>query len=135
MKRFQNKMSLINAKAWDNINNQGVENDFESEQAFVLSLIESKSKIDMNLKYGINHKCFVIHDFGYAIIYNELTQDVFKNQPENVDWCGVDYDGLTHFGKAENPRYTFASERWRGFNEIGNPIVTDFTPLTSIHKK
>ena len=32
----------------------------------------------------------------------ELTQDIFDNQPETVNWAGVDYDGLLHFGIAIN---------------------------------
>lgn len=65
----------------------------------------------------------------------DLTQDVFNGKPPEVDWAGVDYDGLLHFGKAINPRYTWASERWRGFEEIGTPIPnTDYKPLTSINR-
>lgn len=36
----------------------------------------------------------------------QLTQEVFNNQPKEVNWCGVDYDGLLKFGIATNPRYT-----------------------------
>jgi hypothetical protein len=65
-----------------------------------------------------------------------LTQDVFKNQPPEVDWAGVDYDGLLKFGKATNPRYTWASERWRGFEDIGPRVENSgFKPLTSIKRK
>lgn len=52
----------------------------------------------------------------------ELIQEIFKNQPQEVNWCGVDYDGTLNFGKAINPRYTWASERWRGFEQIGVSI-------------
>jgi hypothetical protein len=63
----------------------------------------------------------------------ELTQEIFKNQPVEVNWCGVDYDGLLSFGKAINPRYTWASERWRGFDQIGEAIENSgYEPLTSI---
>lgn len=65
----------------------------------------------------------------------ELTQEVFKNQPPEVDWAGVDFDGLLKFGKAVNPRYTWASERWRGFEPIGDPVPdTDYKPLTQIRR-
>jgi hypothetical protein len=65
----------------------------------------------------------------------ELTHDIFNDQPENVDWCGVDYDGMLSFGIANNPRYTWASERWRGFDLIGEPIEnTDYKPLTSLRR-
>lgn len=65
----------------------------------------------------------------------ELTQDVFNNQPSDVDWCGVDYDGLLSFGKAVNPRYTWASERWRGFELIGEPTVNSgYKPLSSLKR-
>jgi len=65
----------------------------------------------------------------------ELTQNIFKDQPEGIDWAGVDYDGLLHFGKAVNPRYTWASERWRGFEKIGDPMEnTNYKPLASIRR-
>ena len=65
----------------------------------------------------------------------ELTQDIFTNQPNEVNWAGVDYDGLLHFGVAVNPRYTWASERWRGFEKIGNSIENSgFEPLTQINR-
>jgi len=66
----------------------------------------------------------------------ELTQEVFNGQPKEVDWAGVDYDGLLSFGKAINPRYTWASERWRGFDKIGESIKNSgFKPLTSIRRQ
>lgn len=66
----------------------------------------------------------------------KLTQEVFNNQPENVDWAGVDYDGLLSFGRAINPRYTYSSERWRGFELIGETIAeSGYEPLTSIRKE
>ncbi len=66
----------------------------------------------------------------------ELTQDVFKNQPAEVDWAGVDYDGSLNFGIAMNPRYTWASERYRGFKKIGKTIKNSgFMPLTSIRRQ
>ena len=66
----------------------------------------------------------------------ELTQEVFHNQPKEVDWAGVDYDGLLNFGKAINPRYTWASERWRGFDPIGDPIEnSNYITLTEIYRK
>ena len=65
----------------------------------------------------------------------ELTQEIFKNQPTEVNWCGVDYDGQLSFGKAIRPRYTYASERWRGFDLIGQPIQnSDFKPLTNLDR-
>ena len=63
----------------------------------------------------------------------ELTQEIFKGQPTWVDWAGVDYDGDLNFGIATNPRYTWASERWRGFKQVGETIEnTNYKPLTSI---
>lgn len=65
----------------------------------------------------------------------KLNQEVFKGQPSEVDWCGVDYDGLLSFGKATNPRYTWASERWRGFESIGDKIENSgYLPLTSLER-
>lgn len=65
----------------------------------------------------------------------ELTQDVFKGQPKEVNLAGVDYDGLLKFGVAINPRYTWASERWRGFEKIGEPIPeSGYKPLTQINR-
>lgn len=66
---------------------------------------------------------------------NELAQDVFNGQPNEVNWCGVDYDGKLSFGIATNPRYTWASERWRGFELIGEPLLnTEFKPLSSLYR-
>lgn len=66
---------------------------------------------------------------------NKLTQGIFNDQPAEVNWCGVDYDGLLSFGKAINPRFTWASERWRGFDLIGEPVEnTEFEPLTSLYR-
>ena len=65
----------------------------------------------------------------------DLTQDIFNSQSNDVDWAGVDYDGLLNFGKALNPRYTWASERWRGFDKIGESIEnSEYKPLTSIKR-
>lgn len=66
----------------------------------------------------------------------KLTQEIFNGQPEKVDWVGVDYDGLLSFGRAINPRYTYGSERWRGFELVGNPIPeSGYEPLTSIRRE
>lgn len=66
----------------------------------------------------------------------ELTQEVFNGQPKEVDWAGVDYDGMISFGMALNPRTTWASERWRGFQKIGEPIMnTEYKPLTMIYRE
>lgn len=70
--------------------------------------------------------------YGNEKQYKKLTQSVFLGQPKEVDWCGVDYDGLTSFGIKINPRYTWASERWRGFTLIGVPEKTEYERLTSI---
>lgn len=64
----------------------------------------------------------------------ELTQEIFKDQPNNVNWAGVDYDGLLSFGESINPRFTWASERWRGFTCISKIENTDFKPLTEIYR-
>jgi len=65
----------------------------------------------------------------------QLSQEIFTDQPEEVNWCGVDYDGMLSFGKAISPRFTWASERWRGFELIGNPIDnTTYEPLTSLYR-
>lgn len=66
----------------------------------------------------------------------ELTQDVFINQPESVDWCGVDYDGTLHFGRAINPRYTWASEQWRGFEKLADSIENSgYKAMTSLRRE
>ncbi len=65
----------------------------------------------------------------------KLTQNIFNNQPDTVDFACVDYDGLLSFGIAINPRYTYASERWRGFTKIGDSIENSgYEPLTSISR-
>jgi hypothetical protein len=64
---------------------------------------------------------------------NELGQEVFHNQPPEVNWAGVDYDGELNFGISINPRYTWASERWRGFKQIGESVENSgYKPLTQI---
>ena len=64
-----------------------------------------------------------------------LHQGVFFQCPPEVDWCGVDYDGRLVFGIAKNVRYTWASERWRGFVPIGDPVKhTNFIPLTCLKR-
>lgn len=66
----------------------------------------------------------------------ELTQEVFLGMPEEVNWCGVDYDGDLNFGVARNPRYTWASERWRGFDQIGETVANSgYKPLTDLHRQ
>lgn len=65
----------------------------------------------------------------------QLTSEIFIGQPIEVDFACVDYDGLLHFGKAINPRYTWASERWRGFDKIGEPVQdSGYEPLTSLRR-
>ncbi len=67
--------------------------------------------------------------------YYELDQLIFENEPPSVNWAGVDYDGTLHFGHALNPRITWASERWRGYTKIGEPIENcQFRPLTAIYR-
>lgn len=64
-----------------------------------------------------------------------LTQDIFKNQSDDVTIATVDYDGLLSFGKnPRNVRYTWASERWRGFDVVSEVEDTDYEPLTKIEK-
>lgn len=66
----------------------------------------------------------------------KLTQKIFENQPIEVDWAGVDYDGTLHFGVAINPRYTWASEQWRGFEPVGEPVLnTNYETLTCITRQ
>ncbi len=64
---------------------------------------------------------------------NELGQEVFHNQPPEVDWAGVDYDGELNFGIAINPRYTWASEVWRGYEKIGESVENSgYKALTQV---
>jgi len=66
----------------------------------------------------------------------ELTQEVFKGQPNRVDFVCVDYDGLMKFGKAMNPRYPWASERWRGFVLIGDKVPkSGYEPFSSLKRE
>lgn len=65
-----------------------------------------------------------------------LTQTIFFGQPQEVDWAGVDYDGTLHFGKAINPRYTWAGEVWFGYKAIGPPQENSpYQPLTSLSRE
>ena len=67
--------------------------------------------------------------------YYDLDQLIFDDMPDDVDWAGVDYDGTLHFGKSINPRISWASERWRGYTKVGEPIKNCvFRPLTSINR-
>lgn len=63
----------------------------------------------------------------------ELTQEIFLGRDIRVDFACVDFDCTLHFGIAINPRFTWASERWRGYTEIKPAIENSgFKPLTSI---
>jgi hypothetical protein len=65
----------------------------------------------------------------------ELSQEIFNNQPKEVNWAGIDYDGTLNFGIAINPRYTWASEQWRGFEQIGDSVTkSGYKPLSHITK-
>ena len=65
----------------------------------------------------------------------ELTQEVFKEQPSEIEVACVDYDGILKFGNnIRNLRYTWASERWRGFDIISIIEKTNYKPLTKIIK-
>lgn len=65
----------------------------------------------------------------------DLTQEVFAGQPAEVDWVGIHYEGTMEFGIARNPRYTWASEVWRGFDRVGEPIKNSgYKPLTSLKR-
>jgi len=65
----------------------------------------------------------------------ELTQEVFENQPADITIAAVDYDGLLTFGKnPRNVRYTWASERWCGFDKVSEIEDSGYTPLTKIEK-
>lgn len=91
-------------------------------------------KADEQSEVGVNLP--VKQDFGGQITKPKLTQEIFNGQPPEVDWAGVDYDGLLSFGKATNPRYTWASERWRGFELIGERIENSgYEPLDMIYRK
>ena len=64
-----------------------------------------------------------------------LTQQVFKDQPEEVTLAVVDYDGTLRFGKnPRNVRYTYNSEIWRGFDEVSDEGVSIYKPLTKINR-
>ena len=66
----------------------------------------------------------------------ELTQDIFNDQPDNVNWCGVDYNGTLNFGRKINPRYTWASGIWRGYEKIGESVSNSgYKDLTSLNRK
>tara|TARA_R110000868_G_scaffold202172_2_gene449695 strand:- start:1317 stop:1529 length:213 start_codon:yes stop_codon:yes gene_type:complete len=65
----------------------------------------------------------------------ELNQEVFKGKDPQINWAGVDYDGALQFGISINPRYTWASERWRGFKKIGETLQNSgYKPLTQISR-
>ncbi len=65
----------------------------------------------------------------------DLDQSVFDGQPPEVTLACMDYDGLLKFGKnIRNYRYTWASERWRGADWVGEREGTDYKPLTSIRR-
>lgn len=65
----------------------------------------------------------------------QLTKEIFEGLDSKIDWAGVDYDGLLKFGTAINPRYTWASERWRGFEPLGAERPdSGYAPLTQIRR-
>lgn len=68
-------------------------------------------------------------------IIMELTQGIFENQPAEITVAAIDYDGLLKLGKnPRNMRYTWASERWRGFDVVSEVKDTDYKPLTKIER-
>lgn len=67
---------------------------------------------------------------------NQLDQSLFSDKPDEINWCGVDFDGDLNFGIATNPRYTWASERWRGYEKIGETVEkSGYKPLTMLWKE
>lgn len=64
----------------------------------------------------------------------ELTQDVFRNQPDNVVVACVDYDGLLKFGDCPYVRTSWASERWRGARWLSKVSNTSYKRLTKLHR-
>lgn len=84
---------------------------------------------------GFAKQMFIETDLNVKEKPVPLNQGVFFQCPPEVDWCGVDYDGRLVFGIAKNVRYTWASERWRGYEPIGEPIKnTNFIPLTCLRR-
>lgn len=123
----------INEMKWPNITHQGGGLfRYESSDGFVVYGGEKFfDEMDQQMLDELNVINIVPKELQI-----ELTQDVFDNQPPEVDWCGVDYDGSLNFGRAINPRYTDASERWRGFEQIGEPVkYTSYKTLTSLRRK
>ena len=66
----------------------------------------------------------------------KLTQEIFKNQPDDITIAAVDYDGVLKFGKnPRNVRYTWASEVWRGFDIVTEIENSEYKPLTKIERE
>ena len=66
----------------------------------------------------------------------ELDQSVFDGQPDEVAIACVDYDGRLKFGaEVTTPRYTWASERWRGAKWVNEVPDSGYKPLTMIRRK
>jgi hypothetical protein len=84
---------------------------------------------------GYANQMFIETDPNIKKMTIPLHQGVFDKCAPEVDWCGVDYDGRLVFGIAKDTRYTWSSERWRGFEPIGEPIKnTNFIPLTCLRR-
>lgn len=69
----------------------------------------------------------------------KLDKHIFDNLPEEINFACVDYDGLLQFAirtAKDAPRYTWASERWRGCDFIDKykQENTDYEPLTCISR-
>jgi hypothetical protein len=58
-----------------------------------------------------------------TIAYVQVQQTQERINTRSFQLIGLVDDGLS-FGKAINPRYTWASERWRGFDKIGETLKT-----------
>ena len=67
MTHYNSKSDLAMAYALQNIK-EGVENDLVSEVAFVSNVVIVTMAAANASRYGINGKCVIIKNFGYATI-------------------------------------------------------------------
>lgn len=98
-------------------------------------IVEFSERIINNIYLGVwceDLYCNMIRLYK-SIDKFDLNPDIFDGRPEEVDWCGVNYDGTVVFGRAYNIGYSWAADSYKGYESIGEPIkYSMYKPHTSL---
>lgn len=65
-----------------------------------------------------------------------LTQDVFKDAPQEANVAVVNYDSTLHFGiKGSNFRFAYNAGQYRGYEKVGESVLNSkYKPEQSIRR-